>query len=85
MQCAKRERERELGWGGAGGGRERERVKIGHSLILLLLLRNVSQAPKLIPPGGGSHVAWTGDHPGTSACDAARNAAVTTRFLRALA
>ena len=41
--------------------------------------------PKLIPQGGGSHVARPGDHPGTLACNATRNTAVTSRFLRASA
>ena len=54
-------------------------------LLLLLLLDMSLKPPKLIPQGGGSHVARPGDHPGTLACNATRNTAVTTRFLRASA
>jgi len=65
------------------------------SLFLFLLLTPAApwarvddmslKPPKLIPQGGGSHVALSGDHPGTLACNATRNTAVTTRFLKASA
>ena len=66
----------------------RDLLRVSRELLLLPgqgWMTCLSKPPKLIPQGGGSHVALSGDHPGTLACNATRNTAVTTKFLRASA